>query len=75
MSGAESRGGGDGGFDFFFLTFSQRSGSIEKHCWGYTVLCLCVRVCVCVCGAVPPCLSALSSRRLAECSLGCLSEG
>ena len=44
MSGAESRGGGDGGFDFFFLTFSQRSGSIEKHCWGYTVLCLCVRV-------------------------------
>ena len=58
MSGAESWGGGDGGFDFFFLTFSQRSGSIEKHCWGYTVLCLCVRVCVCACvvQSLPVCL-------------------
>lgn len=43
VSVAESRGGGNGGFD---LTLSQRGGSIEKHPCGYTVLGLCVRVCV-----------------------------
>lgn len=56
MSGAESRGGGEEGFGFFFLTLSQRGGSTGKHPSGYAVLCLCVCVRARVVQSLPVCV-------------------